>query len=216
MYLRNLPLILQTTDAVSYRTILFFFTSNDGSTSLLAKQNEIGLTVATRDLTEPLSPPETFVLAYSPAITKPRVKMLFHTKFALIKWCLIHFCCILEDIISNSGVWNLQEHIHIVMLCFQTGENGLKDLKILWVGEMHSHLKILLLLLFAWHVWDEFFKADICMFFSYISVLFFVSCSCFPNLCVLYLCILFPGIVILSLQRTSLYLSAKTRKLTNV
>lgn len=129
MYLRNLPLILQTTDAVSYRTILFFFTSNDGSTSLLAKQNEIGLTVATRDLTEPLSPPETFVLAYSPAITKPRVKMLFHTKFALIKWCLIHFCCILEDIISNSGVWNLQEHIHIVMFCFQTGKwfKGLKN-----------------------------------------------------------------------------------------
>lgn len=85
MYLRNLPLILQTTEAVSYRTILFFFTSNDGSTSLLAKQNETGLTVATTDLTKPLSPPETFVLAYSPAITKPRVKMLFHTKFALIK-----------------------------------------------------------------------------------------------------------------------------------
>jgi len=40
---------------------------------LRAKQNESDLTVATRELSELLSP-QTSTLAHSPAITKPRAK----------------------------------------------------------------------------------------------------------------------------------------------
>lgn len=71
MYLKFLPLSTQTIDAANYRTI--FLTLSDGTTSLLARQNESELTVATRELSELLSP-QTSILAHSPAITKPRVK----------------------------------------------------------------------------------------------------------------------------------------------
>lgn len=128
MYLKFLPLSPQTTDAANYRTS--FLTSSDESTSLLAKQNESELTVATRELSEVLGS-QTFILASSPTITKARVKTQFHPKFSLIKRCLIFFFAEFSKILFQTIGFGLFRNLFTLgFFCFQTGEDCFKYFKI--------------------------------------------------------------------------------------